>query len=109
MTWVIINVASALIVSVIVAYKLGCYHDHFNRGEGFGMALIASGMLLRIGPIVGRNIFDQASPFDDWSVLLLHVGLAMYFLARLWRVHKHWYRNKLAKDQARAHFGGVGR
>lgn len=107
--WVVVNVLSALIVSAIVAYKVGGYHDHFNKGETWGMVLIASGMLLRIGPIVAKQLNYPRSPFDDWSVLLLHIGLAIYFMARIVRVHRHWYANKQMRDQAAARFGGVGR
>lgn len=109
MGWVVINVVSAVLVAAIVAYKLCGYSDLFTLGERIGMGAIAAGLLLRIGPIVGKNLFDDATPFDDWSVLLLHVGLAVYFGARWWRVHRHWSRNEQAKEQARRHFGGVGR
>lgn len=106
--WTIINVASALIAAMIVAYKVGGYPDSFNHGERLGMCLIGAGCLMRIGPIVGKNLLLAKSPFDDWSVTLLHVGLAIYFGARLWRVHRHWYANEMAKRQARRHLGGVG-
>lgn len=107
--WTIANVASSLIVAMIVAFKLGGYSDSFNWGERWGMMAIATGMLLRIAPIVSKGLALGASPFDDWSTTLLQLGLALYFGARLWRVHRHWYRNHLAKKQAEAHFGGVGR
>lgn len=107
--WVIINVVSAVLVAMIVAYKLGAYPHQFTLGEQVGMGLIAAGMLMRIGPIVGKNLIGQNSPFDDWSVLLLHVGLAIYFIARIVRVHRHWYRNEIQKQLASDHFGGVGR
>lgn len=108
MGWVVINIVSAVIVAMIVAYKLGGYADSFNLGERLGMGLIATGMLLRVGPIISRNLWDMRSPFDDWSTLVLHVGLAIYFVARLVRVHRHWWRNEQQKNVARRHFGGVG-
>lgn len=107
--WVIINTLSSLIVAMIVAYKLGAYPDQFTLGERVGMGMIATGMILRIGPIIGKNLWDSSSPFDDWSVTFLHVGLAVYFIARLLRVHRHWFNNELSKRQARRHFGEVGK
>lgn len=109
MIWASINIASAIVVSMIVAYKLGAYPDHFNLGERVGMGLTASGMLMRIGPILGHGVFGERSPFDDWSVTVLHVGLAVYFSARIYRVHKHWLNNERAKRAAREWMGGVGR
>jgi len=103
--WVIVNVASSLVVAMIVAFKMGAYADMYNRGEKIGMGLIVAGMLLRIGPILGKNLLFLQSPFDDWSTLLLHVGLAIYFIARLCRVHGHWYHNEMMKRQARRHLG----
>jgi len=107
--WTIINIATAVIVSMIVVFKLKAYGDEFNLGEKYGMGMIAAGMLMRIGPILGKNVLYVDTPFDDWSVSLLHVGLATYFIARLYRVHKHWINNHRAKNAARQHFGGFGR
>jgi hypothetical protein len=82
--WLIVNVASSVVVACIVAYKLGAYPDRFSLGEKIGMGLISTGMLLRIGPMLGKSL-DVASPYDDWSVSLLHVGLAVYFVSRMLR------------------------
>jgi len=109
MIWASINIASAIVVSMIVAYKLGAYPDQFILGERIGMGATAAGMLMRIGPILGKGVFGEQTPFDDWSVTLLHMGLAVYFLSRIYRVHRHWINNERAKRQARDYFGGVGR
>jgi len=107
--WTIINVLSSIVVAMIVTFKLLAYPDQFTLGERMGMAGIAAGMLMRIGPILGRNFFGEQTPFDDWSVTLLHVGLATYFIARLARIHRHWIANERAKQAAREWMGGVGR
>lgn len=107
--WTILNVLSAIVVASIVAFKLGAYPEYFTLGERLGMGAIAAGMLMRIAPIVGKNLLGTASPFDDWSVLLLHTGLATYFIARLLRVHRHWRGGgDPARDDPR-HLGGIGR
>jgi hypothetical protein len=109
MIWVAVNVFSAAIVALIVLYKLGGYSDMFTLGERIGMGTIMAACVMRIGPIIGKNLLNDPSPFDDWSTTLLHFGLAIYFGARWWRVHRHWSRNEASKEQARRHFGGVGR
>ena len=107
--WVLLNIASAVIVSMIVVFKLTAYGDDFILGEKIGMGTIAAGMLMRVGPILGKNLLFEQTPFDDWSVLLLHLGLVCYFVARMYRVHRHWINNHRARTQARRHFGGVRR
>ena len=106
--WTVINIASAVIVAMIVTYKLVAYPDQFTLGERVGMGMTAAGMLMRVGPILGHVTFAERTPFDDWSVTLLHLGLAIYFVARLARIHRHWINNERAKQAAREWFGGVG-
>lgn len=101
-TWWIVNITTAALVAMIVAYKMGAYPEQFLLGERIGMGMIATGMVLRIGPILGKN-FMFASPFDDWSVTMLHVGLAVYFVSRLYRVHRHWCANEKMKEIGRRH------
>jgi hypothetical protein len=107
--WTTINILSSIIVAMIVTFKLLAYPDQFNLGERVGMGMTAGGMLMRIGPILGHGIFSERTPFDDWSVTLLHVGLAVYFMARLARIHRHWIANQRAKQAAREWIGGIGR
>ena len=107
--WTIINVLSSIIVAMIVTFKLLAYPDQFNLGERAGMGMVAGGMLMRIGPILSKGFLSERTPFDDWSVTLLHVGLATYFIARILRVHRHWINNERAKRAAREWMGGVGR
>lgn len=107
--WTVINVLSSIVVAMIVTFKLLGYADQFNLGERLGMGMIAGGMLMRIGPILGHAAFREQTPFDDWSVTLLHLGLATYFVARMMRIHRHWIANERAKRQARDWIGGIGR
>ena len=99
--WVLLNIASAVIVSMIVVFKLTAYGDDFILGEKIGMGTIAAGMLMRVGPILGKNLLFEQTPFDDWSTTLLHVGLTVYFIARMYRVHRHWIVNHAARNDAK--------
>lgn len=86
--WTIVNVATALLVSGIVVYMLNAYHDRFVIHERVGLVMVAAAMLLRIGPILGKNILKVESPFDDWSVSFLHVGIAVLAISLLWRMER---------------------
>lgn len=86
--WTIVNVATALLVSGIVVYMLNAYHERFVIYERVALVMIAAGMLLRIGPILGKNILKVESPFDDWSVSFLHLGIAGLFICMLWRMER---------------------
>jgi hypothetical protein len=100
MIWAIVNIVSGLIVCLIVSYKMGAYPEKFTFPEMAGMGMIATSMLLRVGgPILSREVGGD-SPFDDWSVTMLHVGLATYFTARMVR---HQWNNMLMKRDARQH------
>lgn len=109
MIWATLNIVSALIVAAIVVYKLSGYYDTFNWGERIGMGGTATFMILRLGPILGREAIPGASPFDDWTVAALHASLALYFVSRLYRLHRHWIRNDRAKRQALAHLASRGK
>ncbi len=109
MIWAAINIVSGLVVATIIVVKLAGYYDTFNWGERIGMAGIATMMVLRIGPILGRNVLLGDSPFDDWPVAGLHISLALYFVARMVRLHRHWIRNDRAKRQALAHLASRGK
>jgi len=80
MTWIIINVALSSIVGLIVAVKLGLWHERFNQWERVGLGLLGAGCLMTIGPIM-----TIGSPFDNWSGSLLRLGLAIYFAGRMLR------------------------
>ncbi|GEM_PF-3801560 len=86
--WTIVNIATALLVSGIVVYMLNAYHERFVIYERVALVMIASGMLLRIGPILGKNILKVDSPFDDWSTSFLHLGVAGLFVCLLWRMER---------------------
>lgn len=83
MGWVILNVATSVVVSMIVIFKLSAWPDLFNIGERVGMGAIGASMLMRCAPLIARNLFHNTSPFDDWSTLLLNVGLCCYFVGRM--------------------------
>lgn len=86
--WTIINISTAMLVAAIVVYQLTAYHEQFGLFQRAAMGMIAAGMLLRIGPILGKNVLDETSPFDDWSVSLLHIGVALWFLCRLYELER---------------------
>lgn len=93
--WATINIATALLVSGIVVYMLSAYHERFSLIERLSMAGVASGMLLRIGPILGRDILMTVSPFDDWATTFLHTALAGAAVCILARTEK----GKMWKDK----------
>jgi hypothetical protein len=96
--WVILNVATAVMVATVLAYMLARYSDDISRAERLGLGMAGAGMLLRIGPIIARNILAENSPFDDWSVTFLHVGMAVYVIGWLWRKESHeWLRARAAR------------
>ena len=86
--WTILNIATALIVSAIVVYMLFAYHDRFSLYVRLAMGMVASGMILRIGPLLGKNLLNVESPFDNWSTTFLHVGVAALFICWFWDIEK---------------------
>lgn len=91
--WVVINIVTALIAAVIIVYMLGRYGHELTSTETAGWYMSATGLVLRIGPIIGSKVLFATSPFDDWSVSLLHVGLAVAAAGWLWRKDAHrWLR-----------------
>ncbi len=109
MIWAVINILTALIVATICVFKLSGYYDTFNWGERIGMAGIATMMVLRVGPILGRSAVPGPSPFDDGSIAGLHISLAIFFVARLVRLHRHWLRNRQASREAAAYLASRGK
>lgn len=87
-----LNVLASLIIASIVVWKLASKPDSFTPAERYGMGLAAAGAVLTIGPVT----FD-GSPFDDWSGVLLRLGMAVYFVGRLTR---HRYNNWRARRDA---------
>lgn len=90
--WVVANTAGAIIVATVLAYMLHAYADEICLAERIGLGAAGAAMLLRIGPIIGRNVMAETSPFDDWSVTFLHIGMAVYALGWLWRKEGHAWR-----------------
>lgn len=79
----IINAVTAVAVSMALVYMFCAYHERFNWAERLGLSITASGMLLRVGPILGKNILKVVSPYDDWSPTFLHIGVAIFVFGRL--------------------------
>ncbi len=109
MIWATINILTGIVVATIIVFKLAGYNDTFNSGERIGMLGIAMFSVLRIGPILGRRVLEADTPFDDWTVTGLHISLAVYFVARMGRLHRHWIRSDRAKRQALAHLASRGK
>lgn len=86
--WTALNIGTACIVSAIVVYMFSAYHERFKAYERLVMGGIASGMILRIGPILGNNLLNADSPYDDWATSFLHVSLAGAALCVLWRMER---------------------
>lgn len=75
--WVFLNVASALFSATVIVIMFGRYREDLSPIERAGWTMTAAGLVLRCGPIIGTKMLDTTSPFDDWSVTVLHVGLAL--------------------------------
>ncbi|WP_103728963.1 hypothetical protein [Novosphingobium sp. HII-3] len=88
-----LNVMASLIVFGIIAFKLMTRAERFTPIERFGMALLAAGCVMTIGPITHRP-----SPYDDWAAMLMRMGAATYFVGRITR---HRYNNWQMRRQAR--------
>ena len=86
--WTTVNIATACLVSGIVVYMFSAYHERFRVYERLVMGGIASGMILRIGPIIGKNILAADSPYDDWATSFLHISLAGAALCVLYRMER---------------------
>lgn len=91
--WIAIKVACAVVVTMIVIYKLLAYPEHFTVLERIGMGMQGAGISMMIGPIVAKPLVSEGTPFDDWSTVTLFVGLAVYYIGRMarrrWRVGAH--------------------
>jgi hypothetical protein len=88
-----LNVLASMIVFAIVSWKLIAQPQKFTWIERVGMGLTAAGCILTIGPVTFKP-----SPYDDWSGVLMRVGMALYFIGRMTR---HQLNNYLALRDAR--------
>lgn len=86
--WTTVNIITACLVSAIVVYMMSAYHERFRLYERLAMVGVASGMILRIGPIVGKNLLAADSPYDDWATSMLHLSLAAAAVCVLWRMER---------------------
>lgn len=86
--WTIVNIVMGLISSAGIVYMLHAYDERFGWIERFTMTLIAAGMVLRIAPILGRNVFETDTPFDVWSTSLLHIGVAGYVAVKIYKLER---------------------
>jgi hypothetical protein len=90
--WAFINIATSVIVALIVAYKLIFMSMKLRLAERVGLGLLGAGMVLNIAPIIGTGTpFNMITdtPFDDWGSTLLRIGLMLYLYGRISRVWKH--------------------
>lgn len=84
--WVSASLVSSTFVVAAILYLVLGYPDYFNRMERGGLCLIMASMVLRMVPMVCTNLFDMASPFDQWSTVLLNAGLVLYLGGHLSRI-----------------------
>lgn len=93
-----LNVLASTVIAGIVIFKLTVRVERFTCVERIGMGLAAAGALLTIGPVV-----HDPSPFDDWSGVLMRVGMATYFIGRITR---HRVNNWSTRRDAERHLSG---
>lgn len=86
--WTTVNIVTACLVSAIVVYMMFAYHERFKVYERLVMGGIASGMILRIGPIIGKNLLSADSPYDDWATSFLHLSLLGAAVCVLYRMER---------------------
>lgn len=88
----VLSVVTSLIVFCIACYKLIWRPRAYTWVERLGLGLLAAGCIMTVGPITFKP-----SPFDDWSIALFRIGVAIYFVGRLTR---HRLNNHLQKQAA---------
>lgn len=86
--WTVLNIVTGLMVAAIVVYMLAAYDHRFRVIERLVMVGVASGMVLRIGPILGTNLLKVDTPYDNWSVALMHISLLAGAVCILQRMEK---------------------
>lgn len=86
--WTAINIITALAVAALVVYMLGAYDHLFRPLEKLAMVTLASMMVLRIGPILGTNLLKIDTPYDGWSVAVMHISILVGASCILGRMEK---------------------
>lgn len=87
--WVTANILIALAFSLVAVYMLRTYFEDMTPQERAAIGMTAAGQLMRCGPIFSRNILGENSPFDDWSTLLVGVGLVVAAFCVIRRIEAH--------------------
>ncbi len=106
MTWVVINIALSLLLSIVGAYLIGGYGERFNWLERGGIATQAGAAVLRIGPILSHDsLVVSISPFDDWSGCLFVFGGAMALVGIVCRLEGFSPAARLAVGSGEGWFG----
>lgn len=73
--WVAMNIASTLLAAFFTAVIPAAYHDALSRIERATLVLLSAALVLRIGPMIAKNVLEATSPYDNWSVAMLHGAL----------------------------------
>lgn len=97
--WVGMNIASALTVAAMAAFLMASFHDLFTRMERAALAMLGAAMILRLGPMIAKNVLETTSPYDDWSVSLLHASLVLAGLCVLRRLDEAYRRGALKRPE----------
>lgn len=98
--WPLFNTITAIGAAMALVYMLLAYEDRFRSLERIALVGAASSMVLRVGPILGKDVLRGDSPFDYWSVSLLQLSFligALCVIARLENVDVRHLGGKLLK------------
>lgn len=102
--WPLFNTATAIAAAMALVYMLLAYEDRFRFLERIVLIAMSSSMVLRVGPILGKDVFKGDSPFDYWSVSILQLSFligALCVIARLEDVDIRHLAGKLIRKLRR--------
>lgn len=99
MFWLVLNSLVRMAIALIVVYKLVAYGENLNRWERGGLCLAGACGLLTI-PSIWKV---SASPFEGWGATLFAIGILIYFIGRLIRLHRHDMANREMVRRAQEH------
>lgn len=77
--WMVSNMVTGAISCWVVTYLMVRHREKLILIERLSMGVVASCMILRMGPQAGK-IYDVQSPFDGWATSLMHIALAVLFV-----------------------------
>lgn len=91
--WSAANVLFSCAACWGLVYLLVRHGHRMHAIDRGAVAVLAGCMLLRCGPIIGKGMAVR-SPFDDWSVGLTSLSVAVLALRLAWRLEDAWHHRR---------------